>query len=197
MIAALSAEVVRPALLASLQFASGTVYVWSGLGPIVWSGNTFQGVGTLGTVSTISEASTVEAQGVSVELSGIPASLLNDVLNEVRVLGPCNIWLALFDTTGALIADPFLSYQGKMDQPSISDDGKAITCAIAIENVLVDLNRPCYRRYTSDDQQIDLAATLTRLGLPSNTIDTGFRFVPGMQEQIIFWGTSPSSSNNV
>jgi len=136
-------------------------------------------------------------RGVSIELSGIPASLLNDVLNEVRVLGPCNIWLALFDATGTLIADPFLSYQGKMDQPSISDDGKTITCAIAIENVLVDLNRPCYRRYTPDDQQIDLAATLTRLGLSPSTVDTGFRFVPGMQEQIIFWGTSPSSSNNV
>jgi hypothetical protein len=62
---------------------------------------------------------------------------------------------------------------------------------------LVDLNRPCYRRYTVDDQQMDLAATLTALGLPGTTIDTIFRFVPGLQEMVTFWGTSPSSINNV
>jgi hypothetical protein len=90
-----------------------------------------------------------------------------------------------------------LSYQGKMDQPSIDDSGKTCTVSISCENVLVDLNRDCYRRYTNDDQQLDLAATLTRLGLPSNTIDTGLRWVAGLQEQITFWGQMPSSINNV
>jgi len=84
-----------------------------------------------------------------------------------------------------------------MDQPSIEDDGKTCSISISCENVLVDLNRPCYRRYTNDDQQIDIQATLTRLGLSSSTVDTGFRWVAGLQEQITFWGTMPSSINNV
>ena len=195
--AALAAPVLRCALLASLQFADGMQYLWSGLGPRVWNGNTYTGVGSLGSISTISEDSTVEAKGVAFTLSGIPADLVSEVLWETRILYQAQAYFALFDASGNLIADPILSYQGKMDQPTISDDGKTCSIEIACENVLVDLNRACYRRYTNDDQQIDLAATLTRLGLPLTTVDTGFRWVAGLQEQITFWGTMPSSINNV
>jgi hypothetical protein len=118
------------------------------------------------------------------------------VLWETRLLYRAQTWLALWDESGNLIETPVLSYQGKMDQPSIDDDGKTCSISIATENVLVDLNRDCSRRYTNDDQQMDLAATLKRLGLPSTTVDTGFRWVAGLQEQITFWGTTPSSINN-
>jgi hypothetical protein len=183
--------------LASLQFADNTIYVWSGIGPITWNGNTYQGVGSLGSISTISEDSTVEAKNVAFELSGIPSTLVSEVLWETRLLYTAQAYFALWDTSGNLIPNPVLSYQGKMDQPSIEDDGKTCSISISCENVLVDLNRPCYRRYTNDDQQIDLQATLTRLGLSSSTVDTGFRWVAGLQEQITFWGTMPSSINNV
>ncbi len=195
--AALCAPVLRPALLAALQFADQTVYVWSGIGPITWNGNTFQGVGSLGAISTISEDSTIEAKNVTFELWGIPSNLVSEVLWETRLLYTAQAYFALWDDSGNLIPSPVLSYQGKMDQPSIEDDGKTCTISISCENVLVDLNRPCYRRYTNDDQQIDLQATLTRLNLPSTTVDTGFRWVAGLQEQITFWGTMPSSINNV
>jgi hypothetical protein len=194
---ALCAPVLRCALLASLQFADNTIYVWSGIGPITWNGNTYQGVGSLGSISTISEDSTVEAKNVTFELSGIPSTLVSEVLWETRLLYTAQAYFALWDTSGNLIPNPVLSYQGKMDQPSIEDDGKTCSISISCENVLVDLNRPCYRRYTNDDQQIDLQATLTRLGLSSSTVDTGFRWVAGLQEQITFWGTMPSSINNV
>ena len=197
MATAISARVLRPAFLISMEFATSTSYAWSGLGPITWGGMTFQGIGTFGSISTISEGSTVEAQGLTIELSGINPASMNNVLNETRILGTVNIWIALFDDTGALIPDPFMSYQGKMDQPSISDDNKSCTAAITVENILDDLTRSCFRRFTNDDQQIDLAATLTRLGMSPTTIDTGFRWVPSIQEAIIFWGTSPGSSNNV
>jgi hypothetical protein len=197
MITALCAPSVRMAILCSLTFGDQTVYVWSGLGPMTWNSLTFQGVGSLGEISTISEDSNVEAKNVTVSLSGIPSSMMTEVLTEVRLLGTCNIWLALYDGTGTLISTPILSYQGKMDAPNIKDDGKTCKCTISLENVLVDLNREVWRRYTDEDQQMDLAATLTRLSLPANTIDTGFTHVAGLQEQITFWGRVPSSVNNV
>lgn len=195
--AALCAPVLRVGFLVSMQFASSTAYCWTGLRPLTWNGVTFQGVGTLGSISTISEDSEVEAKGITLTLSGIPSDMMTDVLTEVRILGDVKVWLACFDESLSLIPDPILSYQGKMDAPSIDDNQETCTATITVENVLVDLNRPCYRRYTNDDQQMDLAATLTRLGLPANTVDTGFRHVAGLQEQITFWGTSPSSINNV
>ncbi len=196
MAAALCAPVVRPALLASLVFASSTVYLWNGLGPITWNGMTFLGVGDLAAVSEISEDSDVEARGVTVSLSGIPSDMMSEVLTETRILGNVHIWLALFDGSGVLIPDPILSYQGKMDAPTLQDDGQLCTAQITVENVLVDLNRACYRRYTNDDQQLDLADTLTRLGLSGTTKDTGFQWVPGIQEMQVYWGQSPNSTNN-
>jgi hypothetical protein len=197
MATALSAPVVRLALLASLQFGDNTVYLWTGLGPATWSGMTFQGVGSFADISPMSEDSNVEAKNVTISLSGIPSSLMFEVLNETRILRTANIWLALYDSTGALISTPILSYSGKMDAPEMLDDGKTCTCTISLENVLVDLNREVFRRFTDEDQQMDLAVTLTRLGLPSTTIDTGFSHVAGLQEQITFWGRTPNSVNNV
>ncbi len=197
MVAALSAPVLRPALFVSMQFATDIVNVWTGNYPITWNGLTFSGVGDLGSISAISEGSTVEAQNVTISLSGIPSYLMSELLTEVRVLGTVNVWLALFDASGKLIPTPFNSYLGKMDQPEINDGGETCTCSITVENVLVDLNRPCYRRYTNDDQQLDLSATLTRLGLAANTVDSGFQWVPGMISRVSFWGTAPGNSNNV
>ena len=195
MATAICAPVLRPAILCSLQFADNTLYMWSGLGPITWNGMTFIGVGTLGSISAISEDSTVEAKGVVFSLSGIPSTIIAEVLWETRLLYTAKVWFALFDANGVLIPSPICSYVGKMDQPSLEDNADTCTIAIATENVLIDLNRPCFRRYTADDQQQDLASTLARLGLPSTTVDTFGRFVPGVQELQVFWGRLPKSSN--
>lgn len=197
MVSALSAPVVRLALFVQLTFGDNVYYLWNGLGNIAWNSMTFTGVGSLGEISEISEDSNVEAKNVVISLSGIPSSLVMEVAYEVRVLGTCNIWLACYNADGSMISTPVLSYQGKMDEPSMTDDGQTCTCSISLENVLVDLNRPVYRRYTADDQKMDLAATLTRLGLSSTTVDTGFSHVAGLQEQTTFWGRMPSSVNNV
>lgn len=195
--AGICAPVLRLQLLASLQFGDSTVTVWSGLGPITWNGITFQGVGSLGDISAIPENSDVQAKGVTLTLSGIPSSLVSEVLFETRVLRTAKVWLALYDSTHALIADPILSYQGKMDAPQLNDSGDTCSCSIQLENVLVDLNRDVYRRFTDADQQLELPAQLARLGLPSTTVDTGFQHVAGLQEQLTFWGSVPHSVNNV
>ena len=123
--------------------------------------------------------------------------MVSEVLWETRILYTAQVWLALWDDSGNLIQTPIMSYQGKMDQPEITDDAETCTISISTENVLVDLNRPCFRRYTVDDQQMDLAATLARLGLPANTADTFGRFVPGVAELVVFWGRLPSGSNPI
>jgi hypothetical protein len=63
---------IQPFILAALTFKSGTVWVWSGVGSLTWGGNTYLGVGSLGTISAISEGTSVQADGMTVTLSGIP-----------------------------------------------------------------------------------------------------------------------------
>ena len=196
MLNALSAPVVRAAFLVNIQFANETIYCWSGLGPLVWNGNTYSGIGDFGSVSNIPETSTVEAQSVTLTLGGIPSTFLGEVIQNSQLFNTAQVWLACFDGTGALVPSPTLMYQGLTDEPTIMDDGKTFTVTISLENVLVDLNRSVERYYTDVDQRTYLAPILTRLGLPSSTVDTGGQYVVGIQNQIIYWGVSPSSSNN-
>lgn len=195
--AALTAPVLRLQMFAALTFADTTLHLWTGLGNMTWGGMTFQGVGTLGAVSAIPENSNVEAKGVTLTLSGIPSTLVSEVLFETRVLRTAQLWLALYDVNGVLIADPIVSYQGKMDAPQIQDDGSTCSCSIQLENVLVDLNREVFRRYTDADQQLELPYERARLSLPSTTVDTGFQHVAGLQEMVTYWGTVPHSVNNI
>lgn len=197
MVNALTQPVVRTAVLCELQMSNETLYLWSGLGPITWNGMTFQGVGTLGRVEGISEDTTVEAKGVQISLSGIPASMISEALNNVRLMQTVNLWLACFNSNGVLISSPVVSFAGLMDKTTIDDDGNTCTITINVENVLADLNRPVCRHYTQADQQLDLAVTLQRLGLPANTVDTGFSHVNVIAEIVTYWGVNPRSVNNM
>src|SRR6266702_7011486 len=74
MAAALSRGLIQPVVLAMLRFKSGVEYVWSGVGDLVFGGKTYSGVGLMGSVGAINEASAVKADGTTVTLSGIGLS---------------------------------------------------------------------------------------------------------------------------
>lgn len=93
--AALSAGVIVPALLCQLTFTSGTQYIWSGIGDLVWNGNTYTGVGTLGSVGAITEGTTVRANGTTVTLSGIDATLYGDCMSDIQLGATAKLWFAL------------------------------------------------------------------------------------------------------
>lgn len=198
MIAALSAQVVSAAFLVNVQFANETLYTWSGLGPISWNGNTYTGVGDFGSVSNIPETSNIDAQNVTLTLGGIPATYLGEIIENSQIFNQAQVWLACFEPgTMNLIPSPTLLYQGLTDVPTITDDGRNFSVSLTLENVLVDMNRSVERYYTDVDQRTYLAPILTRLGLPSDTVDTGGQYVVGIQNLLLYWGVSPQSSNNV
>ncbi len=183
-LAALASQQVRPAIFVEAHFVSGPVYLWTGLGSIVWNGHTWLGVGSLGSISTIEEGSAVEAKGITLTLSGVDASLLNLVTGEFQQGLPVTVSLGLFDDAGQLIPNPVLSFAGRTDQPRIEVSGDTATISIACENLLIDLNTSIERRYTNEDQQSEFPG------------DRGFEFVPSIQQRTIHWGQSASSTNN-
>lgn len=83
-IAELTKTQVKPALLATLDFASGMLRVWSGVGPLVYDGETYLGVGTLGEISPLEESGQgmVRATNLTMRLSGIPSTYLSLALTE-------------------------------------------------------------------------------------------------------------------
>lgn len=184
-ITALAQPIIRPAFFVQATFATATLYLWTGRGNVSWNGKTWTGVGTLGSVSTIEEGSTVEARGITLTMSGIDATMLGDVLNEVQQGLPAIVYVGLFDENLTLIPNPVTAFAGRMDQPTLDVDGTTATISIACESRLMDMNTPAERRYTDEDQQRDY---------PN---DRGFSFVNGIQEVTIYWGRTPSSKNNI
>lgn len=184
-LAAIASGLVRPVAFVQAQFASGIIYVWSGIGPITWNGQTWTGLGRLGKISPIPESTNGQAKGVTLELSGIPSDLLSDVLTEVRPQFPVFLWIGYLDSTGNVIANPEQRFSGRMDVVRLSEGGETSSIQINVESKLIDLNRARERHYTHQDQQIDYPG------------DNGFRFVNGIQELSVVWGRAGSPINNL
>lgn len=183
-IAAIESGYVRPAIFVEIHFATGPVYVWTGAGSVSWGGVTWIGVGQFGNISPVEEGATVQARGITLTLSGVDPTLLNDVLNEYEQNLPVIVYFGVRDNTGALVPNPITSWAGRTDQPTIAVDGESATISIACENRLVILNNSVERRYTDADQKRDYPD------------DRGFEFVTAIQNVTIYWGRHPDSSNN-
>ncbi len=176
LLAQLESDNVRAAWLFEGEFESGSVYLWTGIGPLAWDGKTFEGVGDLGGVSPVSETLDLRAEGITVSLSGIKSSMLSLVLGEARQGRPCHLWLAALTEAGELDGEPHMAFSGRMDVPRINDDGATATIAITAETRLIDLARPRERRFSHEDQQIDFPG------------DRGFEYVTAITSQDIRHG---------
>lgn len=176
MLSAIAAGTVRPVLFYEGQYETGTVRLWTGVGPIAWNGQTWTGAGSLLSVSSIDEVSEVSAVGFSVSLTGLTSALLALNLSAARQGLPGRVWFGAFDAAGAVIADPFNSFSGRLDVPDIAEDGERATITVKYESRLIDLDKTRERRYTHEDQQIDYPG------------DQGFAFVASLQDKQIVWG---------
>ena len=175
-LAEITAQNMRPAIFCQLLFTSGFIYLWSGIGSISWNGQTWQGVGTYGNISAIPESADLTALGIKLTLSGIPASLITSALGEVRQGSPVIIYQGFLTPTGGVVSNPNNAWSGRMDVCEIAEAGETAVISITAESRLLDLNRSRERRYQKQDQAIDFPG------------DTGFDFVPSLQELSLVWG---------
>ena len=202
--AAAQRPVVAPCIFVEMLFDAGPVRLWSGLGNLIWDGKEWLGGGELLSVSDVPETSAVQADGVSVTLSGIPEENISLALNEHYQGRACNLWFGLLGvdqggeleteaggllegpvgvwrddtgTRGQLVGDPVMIFRGRMDLMPIEDDGAdTVSITITAENRLLDLERANERRYTDADQQIDFPG------------DKGLSEVNDAAEKEILWG---------
>jgi len=166
---------LSPILFLEFETAAGTSRAWTGFGTISWNGQSWIGLGHLLGVSAIEETGDVVANGVSISLSGVPAELVSIALTHVRQGKPVRIWLGALDAAGAVIADPYLMFQGRFDTAAIQEGADTAAIIVQAESRLIDLERPRTRRYTPEDQAIDYPG------------DLGLAFVSAIQDAAIIW----------
>ena len=174
--AAVQGDFIASAVVEML-FDSGAVRLWTGIGDLVFAGDTYTGAGTFGDITPIQESAALRANGITLTFSGASQALI-DIAKDESVQGrTVNVWYAVFDANHALIADPFQAFAGFADAIQISDGGAESVITLTAENDLVDLKRPLERRYyTDEDQQREFPG------------DRFYEFGPAMNGITVYWG---------
>lgn len=175
---AVTADLVRPIILVQCAFDSGNLNLWNGVGNLTVSSVDYVGAGTLLAIGEIAETSELQANGITVTLSGITDPLLAKARDEDYQGRELKVLLGAMDASNGVISTPVNVFSGFMDTMVINDSSETATIQIAVENRLIGFERTRVRRYTAEDQLIDF---------PS---DKGLEFVADMAEKEIVWGRS-------
>jgi len=175
---AIAAGNTAAVILIEMDFGSGTLRVSTAPYSVHAAGDDWIGVGALGTLGGLDEATAIESRGISLEMSGIDPANIALALGSNYQGRAITIWVAVLNPdTHVVIDDPVALWSGRMDTMSINLDAGAVITLTA-ESRLADLKRPRARRYNSADQQIDYPT------------DLGFDFVPLMVTRELPWGVA-------
>lgn len=173
--------VIAPIYLIEAEFSGGPIRISTANREIEWDGKTWAAMGYLLAISPLTDTQTIEANGMTITLSGVPSELIATVYGEYAQGRPCVVWLGFLNDSDQLIADPVRINRGRMDAIADEDDGNEVTISVTVENGMRDLRKPSVRRYTNEDQQRLFAG------------DRGAEFVAGLQEKEVFWGRAGES----
>ncbi|MEI6317411.1 MAG: hypothetical protein WCS09_02775 [Pseudomonadota bacterium] len=175
--AAIEADRNQVVHLFRADFSSGTTYATDAYRPVVWGGNTYLANGHLLSYTGIEESAELQVTQARFALSGVDQSLISTVLLENVLDRRIRVWTAFLDADDAIIGDPILIFDGRMDAPSIDEDpaGGSCTVAISASNQFADFNRRAGRRTNDAEQQVLFPG------------DRGFEYVSALTRSIT-WG---------
>jgi hypothetical protein len=159
-----------------LEFDSGELNLWTGLGDITINSKTYTGTGNILQISEVEETAEIAAKGATITLSGIPSTLLSLALTEPFQGRVCTIYFGIISDT----TDQTEIFSGYMDEMNIEESGETSTIELKVENKLIQLEKPGSARYTSAYQKSKFSG------------DLGLDFIEDLQDKRINWGRGES-----
>jgi len=173
------------AVLLELDFDTDPVFVWSGVGDLVWDGKTWVGTGAMGSLSSITEATDLSDTVIKATLSHLDASIMPELVSEVTEMDPVGrsytIYLAFFNSDNT-VKDTILLSAGLIDSISLTG-GLAGSISIDLVSEAGQMARTLFYRMDDQHQQQLFPG------------DRGFEFVSCLDEQIAL-GAAPVARVN-
>jgi hypothetical protein len=139
---------------------------------------TYLGVGNFGKISSVKESSTAGANGISLELSGIPPQYINVAKNEEYHGRNITIRHGFVDANFKITTatgDPAVIFKGKIDQMFIAL-GETATITLTAENDWIRWEEPFKSLFTNEEQQFLYPG------------DLGLEFVNQVVNKELIWG---------
>lgn len=176
----------HPLHLVEVYLDSATYYVTDNFRDITYSSNTYTALGFFLNFDTIEESASISASKITLGLSGVDQQYTNLFLTENYVDRRVVIRKAFIDTSNALIADPVIIFDGRMDNPIITEDTDSglATIGVTVSNQFVDFEKTP-GRYTNHENQ--------QLYYPG---DKGFIYASQIIKDIV-WGQEFNGGNRV
>ena len=153
-----------------------SVYVWGGVDDLVWDGDTYQGVGSLGKVEAVKSDAKGTLNSLQLGLTGLPEGLVMDI-RELSYAGKSGkVWVGLFDADLNQIGDPVLMFAGEISTMTLSDGPGEQQISVELESRMSILRRvmPAFR--SDEDHQ------------RRHHGDKFFSFVPSVINKTVYWG---------
>lgn len=176
--AALAGEVIRVAPLVFLDYTSGAVRCWAGAGDRVFGGQTWLGLGDLGSISDIEQPVNGTAPQVTLTLAGVKPEWVPRVRNaqaEVKNR-TCIIYLQHFDADWQPLDTPLAVFTGLMDTITIeAPDAMTRKVTLTVEWLFARRGIAPFAYLTDEDQR----------GLFAG--DRGLEFMASMQNKSVVW----------
>ena len=170
----LAADLIRPALFFEFELST-TINIWSGNFDISWDSKTWLGNGWLRGFSPPVEEG-LKTDGISVNLSGLPTSLISEILNGGAKSKKGKFYLGFLDSAGAVIADPIILASGFLDTSDFSDSPTSSVVRLSYESELALLDRSKDYFWNKETQAL----------FDSN--DEGFDYISKLAEWRPSWG---------
>jgi hypothetical protein len=166
-------------LIAEIDHPDGFVRVWSGIGSMIWNGETYAGLGRLGKVQALGTTTDLALRDFSLELSGVDADLLTGLGSDVRNR-PATVWFGALDAYGRVVADPLQVAAGVMDYQTLTTDLASGTSTIAITVIdgLWILNSALDASWSTEEQ------------INRYPGDTGLDLIPQLYQKSVTWSAS-------
>lgn len=166
----------RPLVLFEGVFATSTIRLWNGYGNLSWNGQTWLGNGWFQGMEGGDETTEVEAVDMTIVLSGVPAALISLALGDQKQGAAGSIYIGFLNSSGAVIADPYLWWKGTYSHAEIEYDPDTPMVRLVYDSPLTDMDRPREQRWTHDAQQKLFAG------------DLGFQYVQAAANWHGQWG---------
>lgn len=183
-LAAMTQKIVRPVFLVEMDQQTFPLYAWSGIGNLVYNGNTYAGVGELGGIQFPSEGSDIQANGAGVSLSGIQPKDVMDALNTLQIGGQATIMMGFLNDQWQLAGAPIVVFRGLIDPPQLSTGAKIdangnspAKVSVPLESRLATLGSGQQRKLTRTDQAL------------THPDDSGLNWQEGQNDLALIWGS--------
>jgi len=173
----------KPFHLLKLSFDDVSYFLSDAYIPVTYDSNTYTPTGSFLAFSDIVETNEANIETISISLSGVDTTYINLFLTGGYLDRTVQIYKAFLDSNDALVSDPLLIFDGRLNNPVIQEDVDAGTSTIAVQasSLFVDFDR-INTRFTNNESQQSFFAG-----------DTGFRFSSVVVKELN-WGMTTGAT---